>query len=190
MIHEIGVELQANLQAAGCPLKVYDGPEPTETTTFGRERIVIAHDPGGDTFASVKGGSHPNPTYRGTCNTGVVITIYAQEPKSAAMPFEHRRRAELFRDMVLCSLYEVITARANGYSIKSGRLFTADDLSKSEIQGAAVYELKLTIERGISKKHFDGTIAPQVSVSASGGTDSIPMKSTSTVKLGNDSEPV
>lgn len=187
MIHEIGRELEANLKAAGCPLKVYDGPESTETTTFGRERIVIEHDPNGDSFSPVH-GSKLNPLYRGTRNIGVVITIYAQEPKRAAMPFEHRRRVELFLDMVYCSLYEVIKERKNDYTIKSGRLYLPDDLKNSEIQGGAAYELKLTIERGIFKSSFKGAIAPQVSVSASDG--GLPMISSGEVKLGPDTEPL
>src|SRR5665213_2956662 len=186
MIHEIGVELQANLQAAGCPLKVIDGPEPTETTTFGRERIVIAHDPDGDTFRPVT-GSKMNPLYRGNRNIGVIITIYAQEPKTAPMPFEHRRRCELFVDMVYCSLYEVIKVRKNQYTIRSGKLYVPKDLENSEIQGGYAYDLKFTVERGIFKAHFNGTIAPQVSVSETGGGLSI--VTTSEVKLGPDTEP-
>lgn len=171
MLHEIGIELGAALAAQGCPFKVFDGPERTQTTTFARDRIVIEHDDG-DAFTAVR-GQRANPKHRMTRNVAAKITIYAQVKAAGSLDWEHRRRAEHVLDLVLVGLEKVILARKNGLSVKSGRFFVAEDLKKSESIGGAAYELKFTVERGVFEQKFDATIRPQVSGVAITGTDRI-----------------
>lgn len=176
MIHEIAVELGAALAAKGCPLKVFDGPENTQTTTGARERIVVEHDESGDSFAPVR-GQHKNPKLRAICNVGVKVTISAQAANVAAQDWEHRRRAEHARDLVLCALYVIAENRKNAIAFSSGRFVDPPDLAQSPVIAGAVYELKFTIERGIADVTWAGDKRPEMTVGSS------TVKSTTQVNL-------
>lgn len=169
MIHEIGVELAANIQGKGCPFDVYDGPELRPTTTSARERIVIEHDPNGDGFTPPGGNTHrpgTNPRTLMSRVIGVKITIYAQNPAKGSIYWEHVRRAEQVIDMVLCGLYQVVKARANILVIKSGKFIYPEDLQKSETFGGAVYELLFTVDRGVFDVKWSGAAIPTVGVTS------------------------
>lgn len=178
MIHEIGTEIQAAIQARGCPFFVVDGPEREKAATWGRERIVIERDPAGDSFSPMK-GSHRNPRRYIIRNIGCKITIYAQEPAAGALEFEHYRRAEHVLDFVLVALDDVATVRNNGFDYKGGKWLAPDDLAKSETFGGAVYELSFTFERGVRAETWEGAARPTVAgsmrnttkVSLKGGAD-------------------
>lgn len=165
MIHEIGVELNAALGAKGCPFGVIDGPEFRETTTFGRERIVIEHDPAGDSYTP-RQQTDTNPRTRRTRNIGVKVTIFAQNPSKGSQYFEHVRRAEHVLDMVLIALDVIVVARRNRVSFKSGKFVYPADLKDSETPGGAKYELLLTIDRGVADRTWAGAALPTVVVSA------------------------
>lgn len=174
MIHEIGVELGVALAAEGCPLKVVDGPEPTKTTTYARERIVIEHDDG-DSFGPVR-SQRPNPKHRMNRNVAAKVTIYAQSAAPGALDWEHRRRAEHALDLVLVALEKVIVARKNGWTLKGGGFVQPEDLQKSECAGGVAYELKFTVERGVYEQKWNGDIRPQVTGVTITGTDRITTK--------------
>ena len=173
MIHEIGVELQAALKLQGCPLVVIDGPERTQTTTFARERLVIEHDDGGDTFGPARSQAK-NPDIRMIRNIGVKITIYAQEPAVGAIDFEHRRRAEHVLDMLLVALEKVALARKNGITFKSGKLIVPEDLAKSEEREGAVYELSFSIERAVGQRTWAGAIQTTKAIAHNSASVNIP----------------
>jgi hypothetical protein len=162
MIHEIGVELAAALAAQGCPLKVIDGPEPTDTTTFGRERIVIEHDDG-DTFAAPQTQGR-NPRIRFVRNIAVQIKIYAQVASTGATHWEHRRRAEHILDLVLVALEKVILARKNLFALTGGGFFLPPDLEASEIIGGAAYKLTFWVNRAVMVQTWAGDPRPQVAL--------------------------
>jgi hypothetical protein len=163
LIHEIGVELAARIGSKGCPFAVYDGPERRPTTTFGRERIVIEHDPSGDSFVS-RHKADTNPRTLLTRTIGVKITIYAQAGTKGSIYWEHVRRAEHVLDMVLCGLSVVVKERANILTFRSGRIIDPPDLKPSETPGGAVYELFVTIDRGVADRNWDGSAGPTATV--------------------------
>lgn len=169
MIHQLGAELQAALVAVSCPIPVVDGPEPTSTTTWGRERIVIARDEDGDSFGPVR-SQHKNPKQRMVRNVGGKVTIYAQSAKAGAMRFEHERRAELLLDVVLVALADVIIARPSGWTVGKGKFIQPPDLEKSERPAGAVYELTFTVERGVAKRTWAGDISPEHTLGEGGLT--------------------
>jgi hypothetical protein len=183
VIHEIGVELEAALKAKGCSMfPVADGPEATATTTFARSRIVIAHDEGGDAFSPVRSQSSGKAKHRFTRAIGCKITIYAQDPRAGARPFEHRRRAERVLDLVLVALAGIAATRKNALSVKGGRFVQPDDLAKSEEIGGAVYELLFTFDRAVIDRTWagaeraeatlaSGSITSTTKVSLKGGAD-------------------
>lgn len=178
MLHEIGVELGAALVTKGFPLKaipIVDGPEPTRTTTYARERIVIEHDDGdsfGPTFST-----HRNPKVGMTRNVAGKITIYAQSPSPGATQWEHTRRAEHILDLVLVALRGVMSVRKQGIVWKGGRFIRPADLERSETQGGAVYELTFAVERGVYAQTWAGAVRPEGTVGPGGititGTDRI-----------------
>jgi hypothetical protein len=150
MLHEIGVDMYAQLVAQGCPFPVYDGPERRPTTTYARERIVIEHDDdSNDSFPSGPHKATRNPRSFLTRNMAAKIRIYAQEPRPGAFEFEHRRRAEHVLDMVLVALEKVAKTRKNLWLPTSGKFIQPEDLGKSEVVGGAVYELKFWFDRGV-----------------------------------------
>lgn len=162
MIHALGVELQAQLRAKGCPVRVADGPEPApRDVSWANERIVVENDPNGDRFGGVK-SQHGNPKQVATCQVGVRITIYAKAP-SAAATFEHRERAEHIRDLVIAALKRIAPVNC---TLGGGRHVPIDDLAKSEIEAGAKYELLVTFDRGIEERTWKGDARPEMTLGA------------------------
>lgn len=159
MIHEIGVELMAQLKAQGCPFPVVDGPERTDPSTWSNERIVIVRDEGGDSFGPPP-SQHVNPKMRMVRTIGVKATIYAQSPDPNATYFEHARRAEHALDLVLCALGYVAAIRKNVFTPTGGKFVQPDDLKTSEAPAGAVYELSFKFSRGVFDVTWTGAAQP------------------------------
>lgn len=183
MMHELIIELQAALRARGCPLPVVER-ESLATTTWSRERIVVEHDEGGDSFGPVR-GQHVNPKHRATRRVGAKIQIYAQSTKSGALEFEHRRRAEHVLDLVLVALSESATMRRSRIEFGRGRFVQPDDLDESEKFGGSVYELLFTFDRAVMVQTWAGDAQPTTTLGPGG------IRSTTQVSMAgsNDDEP-
>lgn len=169
MIHEIGVELQAYFKSKKCPFDVIDGPEIRGTSTFARERVVIEHDPAGDSFVA-KHKATTNPRSWGSRNIGVKITLYVKRPSKGATYWEHKRRAEALLDQVFCGLSNIAKERQNLVVFRSGKFIFPEDLKDSETPGGAAYELLLTFDRGIVETNWDGTAQPTATIGDGGVT--------------------
>ena len=168
MIHEVAVNLAQQLAGRNVPIPVLDGPDRRLTTTFWRERIIVEHDPNGDSFApthiaGLRLGVPPRTLL--TRSIGVRITIYAQNPNKGSPYWEHKRRAELILDMVLCALRTVGQVRQNWPGFRSGKFVDPEDLKASETPGGAIYELIVTIDRGVADRNWDGSVDPTVVIS-------------------------
>ncbi len=163
MIREIGTELAARLEAKGVPVPVVDGPE-NPTTMWGRERIVIEHDDGADSFGPPR--SHRrNPSHRYTRTMSCKMTIFAKSPAAGAAIFEHRRRAERILDKVLCAMDYVAAVRKNHWAPKSGKYITPPDLAGSENPAGAVYELSFEFDRAVMDQTWAGANRPESTMS-------------------------
>lgn len=161
MIHEIGRELQTELRAKGFPFVVKDGPEPTKTTTWGDERIVIEHDDGGnDSFARPRTTSD-NPKRRYARAASYKLTIYAQSPAPGAGVFEHRTRVEKALAGVVCAMELIGARRRDHFEPKGGKLVTPPELADSERPNGAAYELKFTFDYGIATTTWAGAKRPE-----------------------------
>jgi hypothetical protein len=168
VIHEVAVNLGQQLAGRKCPIPVLDGPDRRLPTTFGRERIIVEHDPNGDSFAPThiagpRLGVPPRNLL--TRSIGVKITIYAQNPNKGSPYWEHKRRAELVLDMVLCALRTVGQVRQNWPGFRSGKFVDTEDLKASETPGGAIYELFVTVDRGVADRNWDGSADPTVIIS-------------------------
>lgn len=173
MIHEIGVLLQAKLREKGFKSAlVVDGPEPTGTAAWGRERVVIERT-GGDRPSDVR-SQRRNPQHTTVRSIGAKITVYAQSTKSGALPWEHERRADTIVDLVLTSLEEIASGVAPPYRVwawTGGEFVTPPDLEGTERKGGAAYELTATFDRAVWVKSFVGDIADEMPVD--GGVDGV-----------------
>lgn len=146
MIHDIGVEMQAALRARNCNVPVVDGPEPTETGTYARERIVIER--AADKFGPARSVSI-NPKRRFTASDGVTIRIFAQSSAPGATYWEHQDRADNIREKVLVAFEKVVRTRKAWFSLDGGRFVDPPVLKGTERPSGAVYELACTVQRAI-----------------------------------------
>jgi hypothetical protein len=160
-LHEIGVELQAQLRTQGVPLPVVDGPEPTKTATWGRERIVIEFDPDGTDSFALPRSLPPNARHRYTAGEACKLTIYAQSARSGALVSEHRQRAKAIRNQVLVAMDHVAARRKNRWKPNAGGLTSPADLEKSEKPNGAVYELRFVFELPAKVLTFAGEASPE-----------------------------
>lgn len=178
MIHAIGVALEKNLRAKGCPFPVVDGPEDTKTAqTFARERIVIERF-GGDAFVEAN-GTRGIAVKRGPHNRdlGVKLSIYARCPASGAMPFEHQDRADHVVDMLIVALHEVFASdelRAR-HALKSGGFVPLPDLAASERASGALYEMRFTVLRSTRELTWKGQGPDTVTVGAASAEGVVPI---------------
>lgn len=163
MIHEIAVDLQAQLAARGCPIKVYDGPEATSSVAYSNERVVVEHSEQGDAFSAVAGARGGVGTTRAfyTRTIGIQIRIVAQSPRANASKWEHRRRAENILDLVVNGLHKVARERKAAIGFGAGRFAYETDLEGSEIHPGAVYVLNASVSREVTDRDWDGTSAVQ-----------------------------
>ncbi len=167
-LHAIGVALAAYLISQGCPVPVVDGPE-QPTTTWGRERIVIEHDAGGESFGNAR-GLHTNARHRRTRSAAYKLTIYAQSKAAGAKTFEHRTRVENILETVLVGLDFVAATNINKWEPKSGGLVSPPDLAASEQPNGAAYELKFSYDLPIRVVTFVGDAQPEGNIA--GGLNS------------------
>ena len=166
MIHELGLELQAELIAKGCPFPVVDGPEPTEAAaSYLPERIVIQRDEGASEPLGPVRSTHHNPRHRANRMLAGLFRIYAQAPETNATVFEHRRRADTVVDLVICAMALVSSVRRNRWNAGPGKLVPLPDLEESSVDGGAVYELPFTFERAVHDLTWTGSKRPEVTLS-------------------------
>lgn len=181
MIHEIGRELEAAIAAQGCPFKVFDR-ESTQTTTWGRNRIVIARDPE-DKVGPPRFQSRV-PKVHFVRLIGATITIYAQASVTGAKEFEHERVCDDVVDMVLIALRGIAGARKNALAITKSTRVPIEDLAKSEKPGGVAHQISFTIERAVSERTWAGSTQGTFALGAGG------MRSRTNVFVSdNDSDP-
>ncbi|HXG69991.1 MAG TPA: hypothetical protein VNJ04_05180 [Gemmatimonadaceae bacterium] len=157
MIHEIGRELEALLRVQGCPFQVVDG-EAFKRTTWTSGVIVI--DETGDTYGPPRSQSI-NPKRHFECTTGVKLTVYGKSSKPGAVEFEHKRVARRAADMVLVALREIRAARRIGLAVGAGSFVDIEDLAASEAKGGAVYQLAVSLSRGVEGRTWAGAMAAE-----------------------------
>ncbi len=155
MIHEIGRELEAAIAAKGCPFRVFDR-EPTKTTTWGRNRIVIERVPE-DKVSAPRFQSRVPKAYF-VRDIGGLITIFAQSTVTGAQEFEHERICDDVVDMVLIALRGIAVQRKNGLAITKSTRIPIDDLAKSERVGGVAHQIAFTIERAVSERRWSGAV--------------------------------
>ncbi len=163
MIHDVGRSLQEAIKAKGSPFTVVDGPEPSTTTTWARERIVIEYVPGGDKVGPAT-SQHVNPRHVATFSPAARITIYARSPNVGAQRFEHERRAHAVLRQVIAGLRLVFAVRKNSWSFNGGGFVTPPDLEKSEKVGGAVYAFDFSFDTGVPDLTWAGAAQDEMTI--------------------------
>jgi hypothetical protein len=167
MLAAITDELAAALKVQGVPFPVVFGPESTQDLYAASDRIVVEYDEDGDTFETPR-GSHPNPRMPLRCWQGVRIRIYARANEANAGWRDHSRLANQVRQHVLAELDYLVRARKNFIQYGSGKFLTPLDAAGSAVFGGAVYEIKLSIDRGIERRTWAGAARPMVLIGPGG----------------------
>ena len=187
MIHEIGVELSAELVLQGCPFPVITGPETTDPASFGRERIVIdyADAPGAVTAPPSLRANPQHPYARWVPGK---ITIYARAVDAAAANFEHTRRAHHVVDLVLVALKKVCQRSPRRQRFEPGSVtpVKAEALEGSKRPGGAVVELTFQVQRAVVARTWSGAIASEVTI---GGVGGVTIVSRTLVSVDGDDTP-
>jgi hypothetical protein len=182
MIHEIAVELRALLATAGVPMPVVDGPERTTAAVTPRERIVVERLREPEQILAPKGTGR-NPGHVFDRRLAAKVTVYAQDPKSGALPHEHVRRADRVVDAVLAALRQVLVARKNGAEIGSGQLVELEDAKGAPVPSFAVYEIPFFVRRAVEGRTWAGAAAAEATIAS--GT----IASTTTVSIDDATTP-
>lgn len=165
MIHEVGRELEAAIAAQGCPFKVFYR-ESTQTTTWGRNRIVIAREPEDKVNPPRFQSRVPKVHY--VRDVAGVITIFAQASVTGAKEYEHERVCDDVVDMVLIALRGIAGVRKSAIAITKSTRIPIDDLSKSERVGGVAHQISFTIERAVSERTWAGSTQGTFAVGAGG----------------------
>jgi hypothetical protein len=180
MIYAISRELAAALKKQGVPFPVVFGPEPN-VAGAAVERVVIEQpvDEKRDAIEAPR-AAHPNPRMPLVRQQAVRVRIFARSPVAGAAWHDHAERAEDVLDHVLGELDTIVRGRRNVIAYGSGGFVAPVDAKGSSVWGGAVYEIDLTIDRGVFRRTWTGAARPTVALGA-GGAGGI--KSTTKVSM-------
>jgi hypothetical protein len=166
VIFELSELVRARLSVLGCPLPVVYGDEPTETATFGRERIVFEHDEDSSDEITYATAQRSTPRNRFVISHAGKCTIYVQHASSGAMPFEHRAAMYRAAEAVLIATDDVVRGCFSAWSITSGEILRALDMDGSPIIGGAVYQIKFAVKRAVFERAWDGSTENTITMQA------------------------
>lgn len=188
MLYAIARELGDALKAQGVPFPVVFalGREPTDSIGTARERIVFEQklDQKSDQIVPIV-GVHKNARMPFVRQQAATIRIFARSSASGAKSNEHAERAEQVLDHVLAELNEIVRARRNALACgASGFVSLADEKGASAYSGA-IYELDITIDRGVYRTTWAGDKRPE----ATFGPGGVGIRSTTKVSLGGGDAP-
>lgn len=168
MIYQIATELGAALRAQNVPFGVVFGPEPTESLSSTKERVVVEQpiDEKRDRVGGPK-AIHPNPRMPLTRFQAVRIRIFARSSLAGAQWHDHAERAEEVLDHVLGELDYIVRGRRNTMSFTEGGFIALKDEKETLVWSGAVYEQDVVIDRGIFRRTWAHEANEEVTI----GTD-------------------
>lgn len=206
MIYEISREVAAELVTRGCPLPVVYGPERVNAGALTRSRIVFERDrQGGDAVKAPPSRVQRTATVNSTPTRapivlaralGVIVRVWASSTVAGAAVQDHEAEAEAAADQVLVALRKAIAVRHTLWGVTSARYLDAASLAAAGIRvdgleswPGVVYELRLTIDRGVFDSVWSGAGAETVTLGTEAGQ--VPTVSTDYIRLAtSDAEPV
>lgn len=188
MLYQIASELGQALKAKGVPFPVVFGPEPTAPITGSYERIVFEHpiDEKRDTVTAPR-SVHRNPRMPLMRLQAARVRIFARSPLAGARWHDHAERAEEVLDRVLAELDAIVRGRRNVLTYGGGGFVSLVDEKGTQVWSSAIYELDITIDRGVERRTWAGDANEEVSIGAVAAPGVVPIRST--VKVSSDPGP-
>lgn len=150
MIYDITVALKADFEAKGAPVRVLYGPEPTESISAARERVVI-WEPIDEKRDSVQGpkATHPNPRAPHVILQACRLRIFSQSTTAGAQWHEHVDRARQIQVHTVAGLNRIVRGRKNAITWGPGGFITLKDSDGKPLWSGAVYELDFYVDHGV-----------------------------------------
>ena len=161
MIHQMSVDVAADLQERKFPVTVVYGPERTLREAWHSALIVFERDrEQGDTIDVVR-GTQRNARRRYTRGVGVKVTVYAKSGVSGAMVHEHEREADAIVDGLVTQLDRwAVEGKAAPLEWTESRFLTPEEVDESELGAGAVYRLRFRVGRGVDERDYEGSAQP------------------------------
>lgn len=148
-LHEVSLEVLAELEAQHCPYPLAYGPERFVPTTVGATRIQVDHvrEPGADPSGPPR-VQQKNPRAYGARQIACVVRVYAQSDKAGADIQDHDGLAGQLATMFDVALYKVVTRRKNAYTRPVWGFLGAEALKMRGLEAwpGSVYEARFVIE--------------------------------------------
>jgi hypothetical protein len=166
MMYAIARELGAALAVQGVPFPVVFGPDPTESVTPARERIVL-EQPTGQKRDVTQRPLHANTQMPWIRQQAATLRIFARSSLLGAVWHDHTERAERVFDHVQVELDALVRARKNTLTWGASGFVPLVDAEGSSVWSGAVYEADLTIDRGVFRLTWAGEGPEEVII----GTD-------------------
>jgi hypothetical protein len=159
MIYEMALDISDRLAAKKYPIRVVYAPEGYERQGFDPVITFERDRSGGDEIGPPRGFNR-NARKLATRQLGVVVRVYAKSTRDGAHEGDHERDCEQLVDALVATLYEwskinhaAITYRRTGY-------VPAKEMGNPERWPGVVYELTLTVARGVFSKDYTGAALP------------------------------
>jgi hypothetical protein len=150
MIYDLTLALKANFEAKGAPVRVVYGPEPTESISAARERVVI-WEPLDEKRDSVQGpkATHPNPRQPRVLVQSCRLRVFSQSTTAAALWHEHVDRARQILVHTIAGLDRIVRGRKNTITWGPGGFVSLVDSAGKPLWSGAVYELDFYVDHGV-----------------------------------------
>lgn len=168
MIYKLATKYVADhLRAKHFPFPVTYGPEAFVRECRGNQ-VVIMRDTQSDGFAppptAARNGffdstnaNRPTGRLLGVRTVGVVAYVFAKATVPGASRAEHEDLADQCVDAVQCALYNTGTATKQPVALLSGRFVPASELlGVHDKFSGVIYELRFTMQRGVTDRTFEG----------------------------------
>lgn len=165
MTHEVFVLLRTALKAKGVPFECVYGPQQVPDTV-GATRIEMFRDYESGETLNASRAVHRNPRMVRTRLTPAVVRIFARSTIKGAQRHDHERLADRLADLCLVALHDI--AREQRVPMNVQRAGLVADATTDGWAGV-VYELRLTIERGVFDLTYQGAAANEASLTAASG---------------------
>lgn len=169
MIHEVFGLLRTSLKAKGVPFECAYGPQQVPDTV-GATRIEMFRDYQSGDQINAPRGVHRNPRMVRTRVVSAVIRIFAREPVKGAMRHEHERLADRLADLCMVSLHDI--AREQRVPLTVTRAGLVSDETTDGWAGV-VYEIRLTVERGVFDRTYQGAANAEATLTAASVSTSV-----------------
>lgn len=169
MTHEVFVLMRAALKAKGVPFEITYGPQPVPDKVGGTRIEMFRDYQAGDTLAPAR-AVHRNPRMVRSRLVSAVVRIFARATVKGAQRHDHERLADQLADMVIVALHDISREQRTPMQITRAGLVSDDT---TDGWAGVAYELRVTLERGVFDRTFQGDAAAEADLTATSGVTDV-----------------